>query len=180
MLIVITGTPGTGKTSVSRILGGKLGMDVLHLREFVKEKKLASGFDEKKNAEIVDLGKLHGALKKIPMHNIIVEGHLACEIPLAAKFVFVLRCKPTELRKRMEKRRYAKAKIDENLLAEMLDYCTQNAEANYGKAEIFEIETSVKNPEQVAEKVARVVSGKKTKTEKISYAKELKEFLRLR
>lgn len=187
MLIVITGTPGTGKTTASELLGKKMKMPVLHLREFVLGKKLSSGFDKKTKNDMVDLRKLEKELKKeiakpetSKRGTLIIEGHLACEIPLPADYVFVLRCKPKELEKRMRKRNYAEGKIRENLLAEMLDYCTQNAEANYPEARIFEIETAGRTADETAGRIAEIISGKTAKGEKISYQKELKEFLGLR
>lgn len=185
MLIVITGTPGTGKSTAVKILGARTGFDVLRLREFVKEKHLSSGFDEKAKTGIVDLEKLQKELRKeiakleIGNGKLIVEGHLACEFPIPAEFVFVLRCNPKELEKRLKKRKYSKEKIDENLLAEMLDYCTQMSEANYKKSRIFEIETAGKTAAQTAEKMRKIISGKNPGQKKIAYAKELKEFLRL-
>ncbi|VVB98524.1 Putative adenylate kinase [uncultured archaeon] len=181
MLIVITGTPGTGKTTASALLGKMMGMPVLHLREFVKERKLSSGFDKKTQIDLVDLGKLGKELSKelAKGEKRIVEGHLACEIPLPAQFVFVLRCEPGELRRRMKKRRYARAKLNENLMAEMLDYCTQNSEANCPEASICELETSGKTAEETAARMLKIISGK-AKGDKVDYRKQLKEFLELR
>lgn len=185
MIVIIGGTPGTGKTSASEILGKKIKARVMHLREFVKEKHLSSGFDEKTKSEIVPLDKLEKELKKeiakreTRNSKLIVEGHLACEIQLPAKFVFVLRCNPKELEKRLKKRKYRKEKMNGNLLAEMLDYCTQMSEANYEKSGIFEIETAGKTALQTAEKMRKIISGKKPGSGKISYAAELKKFLGL-
>ncbi len=188
MLIVITGTPGTGKTSASAILGKMLGVPVLHLREFVRTKGISIGFDKNTRSEIVDLKNLGKELKteitkretRSLKRSVLIEGHLACEIRLPASYVFVLRCNPRELRKRLKERGYPAQKIEENLVTEMLDYCTQNAEANYPKSKIVEIETAGKNAEQTAEIMRKSLSGEKTKIKPISYQKELKKYLRLR
>ncbi|MHC1575865.1 MAG: AAA family ATPase, partial [Methanosarcinaceae archaeon] len=42
MLIGLTGTPGTGKTSVSRRLGAESGCRVIHLNDLIKEEHLYS------------------------------------------------------------------------------------------------------------------------------------------
>ncbi len=188
MLIVITGTPGAGKTTAAGILGRKTNAKIIHLREFVEKKKLASAFDKKMNAEVVDLKKLGKELEKEIAkpgtgnwrRSFVIEGHLACEIPLKADFVFVLRCKPRELEKRMRRRGYAKEKINGNLLAEMLDYCVQKAELNYPKNRIFEIETSRRVAEQTAGVMEKISLAKKVRSGKIDYTKELKKFLKLR
>ncbi len=184
MLIVITGTPGTGKTETCGRLGKMLGSDVIHLREFVKARKISSGFDRKTKSGIVDLRKLERELMKeitkLKTRNrkLVVEGHLACEIPLPADYVFVLRCKPKELEKRMRKRNYAEGKTRENLLAEMLDYCTQNAEVNYPDAKIHELETSGKTAGESAARIMKIISGR-AKGDKVDYRKQLKNFLKL-
>lgn len=179
MLIVITGVPGTGKTTISAQLGKKLNFNILHLREFVKQKKLSSKFQ---NENLVDLKKLKKELiKEIEKQEyLIIEGHLACEIPLPTDFVFVLRCNPCTLEKRLKKRKYSKEKIKENLLAEMLDYCVQVAETHYKGKRIIEIETAGAHTNYIVTKIIRIISEKNAgKNNHISYTNELERFLGL-
>lgn len=201
MLVVVTGTPGTGKTRCASILAKKTRARIIHLRKFVKEKGLAEGRDARMKSELVDLRKLGRELKKeiakldvgrgawqaagntrLETRNrkLIVEGHLACEIPLPADYVFVLRCEPRELGKRLERRRYLKEKINENLLSEMLDYCLQQSEANFPKARIVQVETAGRKAEETAGIMLRALSGKKIKKECINYTGELKKHLGLK
>lgn len=190
MFIVITGVPGCGKSITAKILSAKFRfspagpIEVLHISEFAKAKKLFSGSDKKMKSNIVDLKKLETELKKecAKKKNLIVEGHTACEIRFDADYVFVLRCNPKELEKRLKKRKYSREKIDENMLAEMLDYCTQKTESTYAKEKIFEIETANKSAEQTTTRMYKIISRVRDKPKKvgISYAKELKEFLGLK
>ena len=181
MLIVITGTPGTGKTEVSKALGKIIGARVIRLSEFANEKKLASGFNKKMGCSLVDAEKLRKALlselKKANAGNIVVEGHLACEMRIPADFVFVLRCNPKILGRRMEMRDYPEEKINGNMMAEMLDYCTQLSNSNYGAEKVFELETSKSDASEVAQKIKRIASGKKVADKPISYRNELMEFI---
>lgn len=55
MKIFLTGTPGVGKTTVSKLLAKKLSAKVININELVKEKSLYIGLDEKRNSVIVDL-----------------------------------------------------------------------------------------------------------------------------
>ena len=55
MLIGLTGTPGTGKTSVSRFLEKKRHWKVIHLNDLIKEKHLYAEVDEKRDAVIADM-----------------------------------------------------------------------------------------------------------------------------
>ena len=152
MKIIITGTPCTGKTLVAKILGKKLKLPVTHINEFIKKKKIGM----KKGKEIeVYLPKLKKELSNI---NGIIESHLLCEFSIPNSIVFVLRCNPHILEKRMKKRRYSATKIRENLECEALDYCTQLAEKNYSK--VYDIDTTKCTPYKTAEKILKILKEK--------------------
>ncbi|MBS3067399.1 AAA family ATPase [Candidatus Micrarchaeota archaeon] len=192
MQIIVTGTPGTGKTVIARAVAKKLGYTLIEIKKIVdtnkslyKIKKSTNRFltvkerdffNIEKGERIVDVDKLKKAIIKElekPKNNIIIEGHLACEMHLPAKFVFVLRCNPKILRKRLQKRKYPKEKIDENLLAEMLDYCTQLARKNYKKPKIIELDTAKRNLNKCVVEIINVIKGKKKKIDDVDYNKEL-------
>ena len=90
--------------------------------------------------------------------KIIVEGHLACEFRMPADICIVLRTNPETLRKRLEKRKYPKIKIDDNIMCEELDYCTQKAEANM-KCPVYEVRTDKSVPGTLKD-VNSIIAGK--------------------
>jgi len=166
MRIVLTGVPGTGKTTIAKKLAAQLGLELVDINQVVTEKKLWRNKD-KFGTRIVDLRKLGASLKGLSKkNNWVVEGHLACEFKLPADLVIVLRTKPSKLEKRLAKRGYAKEKLEENLMAEMLDYCTIKSLENYPEKKVFEIETSG--------------TQKKTISEIISITKKQKKSMKLR
>lgn len=54
MIIVITGTPGVGKTTVSLLLSQRLGLEYLHVSTFVIERKLYRSYDELRSSFEID------------------------------------------------------------------------------------------------------------------------------
>ncbi len=177
MRIVITGTPGTGKTRIGRLLAKKAGIPLIEIKEFVNKNRL---FKKQKNEKVVDAGKLKKALlpRLARMPDYIVEGHLACEFRIPADFVFVLRTHPAVLKRRLAKRRYNRKKLDENLEAEMLDYCVQRVEREY-KAAPLQLDTTRRSAQSSANRMLRAVKRKEKKLDAPDYSKELESFLKL-
>jgi adenylate kinase len=181
--IVITGTPGTGKTQTSRLLAKNMGLPLVEIKEFVDRNRI---FKKEKGEKVVDVRKLG---KKLLPHlariartgkrnGYIVEGHLACELRIPADFVFVLRTHPKTLRKRLAKRRYKKAKLEDNLLSEMLDYCVQRTALVY-KITPLELDTTGRTAGECAQIIKKAAKAKKKKLDAPDYSSELESFLRL-
>jgi len=127
MRIVITGTPGTGKTFLAKKLAEREGA------EYIDAKKIISRHNLRLDREgTVDIKKLQRVLRPLMRSgNVIAESHLLCEFPLPCERCIVLRCNPLVLEKRLSERRYSKHKLMDNLLCEALDYCLVNAEKHY-------------------------------------------------
>ena len=145
MRIIITGTPGVGKTSVARILAKKLGLKYVGGKRLIE--KFSEGYDNRLDAFIVDEKKLARELAK--EDNVVVDSHLShFASPKKVDLCVVLRCETGELIKRLEKRRYNAEKIRENVQAEIMNVC--GSEAFERKHLILEINTTGKTLEQVA------------------------------
>ncbi|MBW2981137.1 AAA family ATPase [Candidatus Woesearchaeota archaeon] len=130
--IIVTGTPGTGKTTLAKKLNKKLGYDYIDVKEIIKEDKLKEGYDRKKKCYIVDIKKLNKVLVetiKKAAKSIIIDSHLSHYLP--KKYVdlcIVTKCNLKELKKRLEKnKKYSKSKVRENLDCEIFDVCLNEA-----------------------------------------------------
>ncbi len=168
-LIVITGVPGVGKSTLSKKLSKSKNYTCIDCNEIAINEKCVKG-KTKKGELIVNLQKLRTELlkkiKSVSLSNgVIVEGHLACEIKLPASVVLVLRCHPSILRKRLAKREYNTQKINNNLLAELLDYCLVQSEINYKSIPIVSIDNT--KPKSI-EKIIKQIEYKKS--EKVDYS----------
>jgi len=129
--IIVSGTPGTGKTEIAKALAKKLNYKYIDVNKLIKENNLSDGYDRKKKCEIVDTEKLSKFLIdfiKKSKQNLVIDSHLAHYMP--AKYInlcILTKCDLKELKKRLEKRKYSKAKIRENLDSEIFDICLNEA-----------------------------------------------------
>lgn len=56
--ILITGTPGTGKSTLSELVLESTGLNYINVNEIVKEKGLHEGFDQEFQSYILDDDKV--------------------------------------------------------------------------------------------------------------------------
>lgn len=166
-LIMMTGTTGTGKTTVSKLVAGSLGGIHIDCGKFAVREGLTVRYDRTCQSYIVDLKRLSSRIKKtIEGFDtvLILEGHL---VPLIAgclpSKVLVLRIDPGLLRHRLERRGYQPKKVAENVAAELLDVCFRDAVERFGTSRTFEVDASKKTPAQVASSISRILKGKTRK-----------------
>jgi len=172
MKIVITGSPGTGKTTIAKLLSKKLNLELISIKEHVEQHNLCEGEDCE-----VDISKLKKSLEFLEeKEDYIIEGHLACEQKIPADFLFVLRADPEVLRERLSDRNYEPEKLRENLMAEILDYCTQRSQASYDIF-ILELDTSSKSPQECTDVIADAIKLNKKKLDDVDYSDSLSRLL---
>jgi len=148
-LIVVTGTPGVGKTRFSKVLAKKLDATYIDLGLLATRKKFTIGFDRLRQTYIVDTKKMARALRGIlrcSSANVVLDGHFAADVVPSEllNMVFVLRCHPEKLKRRLRRRKVMERKIAENVRAEILDVCLWDAVNNYGLERVCEIDVTTK------------------------------------
>jgi len=156
MRIALTGTPGTGKTSVACLLR-EAGECVVDLNDVAASFGLLGQYDRRRRTREVDLKALARHLARaLPKEGtVFLEGHIAHLLPVDR--AIVLRCAPAVLRRRLARRGYPAAKIRENCLAEALDEITIEAVARLGKGRVFEIETTMPDARRTVAIIMRIV-----------------------
>jgi adenylate kinase len=165
-VIYITGTPGTGKTTVASALAASTGSRHVDLGKLSVEKGLILRRDPLRKTGVVDLEKLSRFLGKhfqSEKRNLILQAHFSAKLPpkLKPKSVLVLRCEPGELAERLKTKGFPAEKISENIWAEILDYCLQEALHVYGPSRIHEIDTTGRKVEEVVAEALAVLEERK-------------------
>jgi len=150
-VILITGTPCTGKTSISHQLATTLDALYLNLTDLAKHENLTLGKDKKRNSIIVDeqrmQRRINQIIKKSHKENIIIDGHYAATV-VPKKLItriFVLRRDPIELCRLMKRSGFSDHKLFENLASEILDVCLVDALNTVGARKVCELNVTRKS-----------------------------------
>jgi adenylate kinase len=152
MMIGLTGTPGTGKSTLAHELE-KRGYPVVYLVDTLRPYILDR--DEERDTLVVDEEKW--AEEFVP-RECLVEGHLAHLLPCDR--IVVLRCRPDVLARRLGKRGYSGEKIRENVEAEALDIILQETIDRFSEDQIYEIDSTFCRIDEMADRVELIIEGK--------------------
>ncbi len=148
MKIIVTGTPGVGKTSVSKVLAKKLKLIYVNEKDFSLKHKVGK-LDKKSKEVLVEPKKLEKSLNNwlLGQESVLVEGHILCELRLKVDFVVLLTAKPAVIEKRLEKKGFSQEKVLDNVFCEEIGFCKRFVYKNYVKNKVIEVksEQSIKS-----------------------------------
>ena len=140
--ICVTGSVCSGKTTLAKNLAKDKDLEYLDVSKLIKDENLSEGFDEKRDCEVIDIEKLNKILiEKIKnsKKQLVIDSHMShCLDKKYVERCIVCKCGLKELKKRLKKRGYSQEKIKENLEAEIMDVCLNEAKENGHKIIIFE------------------------------------------
>ncbi|KAF2417994.1 P-loop containing nucleoside triphosphate hydrolase protein [Tothia fuscella] len=154
--IIVTGTPGVGKTSHAELLAEKTGLQHLAINKVAEEQNCYDGRDEELQTWIVDEDKLLDALEaEVPAGGYILDWH-ACDLfPKSwIDLVVVLRCDSTVLYDRLTSRNYSSKKLEENIDAEIMQVILEEAWESYDGEIVIEMQSD--SLENIDENVERI------------------------
>ncbi|MEM1990164.1 MAG: adenylate kinase family protein [Candidatus Bathyarchaeia archaeon] len=189
-VIVITGTPGVGKSLVSAELASRINAYVISLGNLVREEKLYTSVNMERDTLVVNLERVSRRVMEMissTPRDVIVEGHFAVDVVPSeeASIVFVFRRDPEELKRVLESRSYKETKVAENLAAELLDVCLYDAVRKYGVDKVCEIDVTSKSVDEVVQEILDVLNGLRERRigivdwlEKLESEGKLEEYLR--
>jgi adenylate kinase len=131
VVIAISGSVGSGKTTFSKNLAKELNFDIIHLNDLAKNYKLKDvkelqTFDFDLDNLLDDFEK---DLRNKKYKNIIIESHFAHLIhPELVDILFVVNRDLKLLKHEYEIRKYNTQKIQDNLEVESFNLCFYEAE----------------------------------------------------
>jgi adenylate kinase len=130
MIIAVSGTPCTGKTTLAKALAKRLGYKYVDVKQIIEEKHLSLGYDHKRKCLVVDPKKVNKTVMELIAEkgNAVIDSHLSHYLP--PRFVdrcIITTCELKVLSKRLKKRRYALSKVRENLDSEIFEICRSEA-----------------------------------------------------
>ena len=161
---IVTGSPGTGKTTVSTILSERLGARHIELSRFSIENGYVIEDDVERDTKVVDMGALGSAVKDIidkSVSPVIIDGHYAHELieePVIS-FLFVLRKRPWDLKSVLEARQYSSDKVWENLESEIMGVITGDALELIPSSKVIEVDISDQSPQETVNQIHRMIEG---------------------
>lgn len=163
-VVVISGTPGVGKTVVALKIAKLLEGIYLNLSEFVITNKLYLYYDEETSSYVIDEVKLRNSLNEFIINNcsrpIVIDSHYG-EI-VEDRFInkiIVLRLNPKELYNRLVSRGWSGRKLRDNVEAELLGVSTMNALEEHGVGKVCEVDTTGKDVDSVVDEVIKIING---------------------
>lgn len=154
VIVAITGTPGTGKRTACDILARR-GYAVIDLEQVARETGCIVGRDVSRGSDEVDLEALRGRLP-VPTKVAFLRSHYSHRMPV--QLAVVLRCRPSELRRRLGARAWSQEKVQENVEAEAIGVITREAvdELPY----VYEVDTTGAPPSETVNAILGILQGR--------------------
>lgn len=159
MIISLTGTPGTGKTTISNSLKER-GYTIVNIGSIAVENNFVIEYDGERDTKIVDLTKIDNYISTYYSKNdiVFVDGHLSHLLKNVEKIV-ILRCRPDVLKNRLNVKNWKTKKVDENIDAEILDVILCEAVDVHSEEDIFEINTTDLSINEIVEIIVSFIKN---------------------
>lgn len=163
--VLITGTPGVGKTTLCRLLEDQVNegrapphFQYVPLAEVIVRKKLYTAVNPTFNVPEFDEDMVCDELEsQVQQGGLIVEFHSSDFFPQRwFKYVVLLRTNNTELYDRLAARGYEAPKIMENIECEIMNVTSEEVHAAYTPEQVIELQSNT--VEEMESNVRHLVS----------------------
>lgn len=162
LVVALSGTPGTGKSVIGEHLARLLEMEPVELSVIAIEGRFLTQYDDNRLSYVVDEAGLRNYIRSLVLkkRRVLIIGHYSeiVDDDILDKIV-VLRLNPVELAQRLLNRGWPLKKVIENVEAELLGICTNNALSEHPPEKVCEVDVTGKKVDEIVREVADVVTG---------------------
>ncbi|XP_014439559.1 adenylate kinase isoenzyme 6-like [Tupaia chinensis] len=150
--ILLTGTPGVGKTTLGKELASRSGLKYINVGDLAREGQLFDGCDKEYDCPILDEDRVVELENQMREGGVIVDDH-GCDFFLEHWFhvVFVLRTDNNILYKRLETRGYSEKKLKENIQCEIFQVPYEEATSSHKEEIVHQLPSN--KPEELEDKI---------------------------
>lgn len=144
--VLVTGTPGVGKTTFSALMADKFNLTHIAVSRLIEDKHLYTERDEERDCTIYDGDMLDEAIDQIltehPEGGVIFDFHCSDIVnPEDVDLIIVLRTTSDILFKRLQERGYAITKVQENTEAEIFRVVLDEVLEYYDNSKVITIQS---------------------------------------
>lgn len=131
--ILITGTPGTGKTTMATALAEATQLRHVNIGDLVREKNLHDGWDEEFDCHIINEDLVCDELEDMMEEGGVIVDYHGCDFFPERWFdrVVVLQTDNSILYDRLSKRGYSGSKLSNNIECEIFQVLLEEAKESY-------------------------------------------------
>ncbi|KAL9674874.1 hypothetical protein QQ045_003073 [Rhodiola kirilowii] len=131
--ILVTGTPGTGKTTTCEALAEATGLRHVNIGELVKEKNLHDGWDDEFECHVINEDLICDELEDSMEEGGVIVDYHGCDFFPERWFdcVMVLQTDNSVLYDRLSDRGYTGSKLSNNIECEIFQTLLEEAKESY-------------------------------------------------
>ncbi|XP_028638947.1 adenylate kinase isoenzyme 6 [Grammomys surdaster] len=154
--ILLTGTPGVGKTTLGKELASRSGLKYVNVGDLAREGQLYDGYDEEYGCPILDEDRVVDELEQQMQEGGVIVDYHGCDFFPERWFhiVFVLRTDNGILYKRLETRGYNEKKLQDNIQCEIFQVLYEEAIASYKEEIVHQLPSN--EPEQLEDNINQI------------------------
>merc|ERR1712226_1536616 len=156
--ILITGTPGTGKSTLAEELANRTGLNYVNIGDLAKENELFEGFDNEYECPVIDEDRVVDELEdRMSQGGNVIDYH-GCEFFPERWFdiVFVLRTENGNLFDRLQARGYTGKKLEDNIQCEIFQTILDEAKESYKQEIVHELPSNT--PEEMEDNLEKIIA----------------------